>query len=477
MADSSQTSAIAGIPSPSTGPGQMLLPAGLVRRAGSPCLWIDITWRGTRIRRSSGTADLAEAVLALARIQTEGPPATGERPVAVPTLRHLLTRIEDEHRAGSLATYSLVLYRQRLQQLAAFMGDELGMAPELRRVTSTVVREFIAWRARTPIARNGRRQGNLHPPSARTLSNDLDHLRACFRRAVACGWMEEEPTRRIQRDSKAHQPRVRAMTIEQVQALLQGARAVAADRWARGRVDLPFLAPLLEVIFGLGLRREEARLLTSGDIDLERGFVTIAPKDLDLTVLLSMRHHRHAEFAKAMKRGCRPALPRLPTDIPDAALAQGRYHDAEEALEVHYRLHWHPKGDCRPRRIPIPAPLRPLLSDLVKRPLAAWYPDDRLVMARRRLSLPPPPLLFPGREGGLLRHSLNSIVGEAARLAGIPHPRIHDLRHTYATHLRRKGVELATIQRLLGHQDLKTTLIYADFSDEEAGRAVKDLTW
>jgi hypothetical protein len=100
MADSSQTAVVAGSTPPSAGPGQMLLPAGLVRRAGSPCLWIDITWRGTRIRRSSGTADLAEAVLALARIQAEGPPATGERPVAVPTLRHLLTRIEDEHRAG-----------------------------------------------------------------------------------------------------------------------------------------------------------------------------------------------------------------------------------------------------------------------------------------------------------------------------------------------------------------------------------------
>ncbi|MCK6491319.1 MAG: tyrosine-type recombinase/integrase [Planctomycetes bacterium] len=434
-------------------------------------------WRGTRIRRSTGTSNLAEAVLILARIQTEGPPATNDKMVAIPTLQHLLARIDDEHRAGRLSSFTLAIYRHRLQHLSSFMVDELSMPSELRRITTTVIRDYMAYRAKTPIARNGRLQGNLRPPSACTLSNDLDHLRACFRRAVTWGWMEEEPTRRVERNTKAQQPRIRALAIDQVQALLRGARAVEADRLQRGRADLPFLAPLLEVIFGLGLRREEARLLTPGDVDLNRGFVAITPKDLDLTVLLGMPYHLYEEVAAAVAAKRRPRRPRIPTDIPTTALAEARYHHDLKAIEIRYRCHWHPKGSSRPRRIPIPSSLRPLLVDLVGRSLAEWYPGDRLVLGRQRLGLPASPLLFPGHEGGLLRHPLNCIVSEAARRAGIPHLRIHDLRHTYATHLRRKGTELATIQRLLGHQDLKTTMIYADFTDEEAGRAVQDLTW
>ena len=42
--------------------------------------------------------------------------------------------------------------------------------------------------------------------------------------------------------------------------------------------------------------------------------------------------------------------------------------------------------------------------------------------------------------------------------AGLPNIRFHDLRHTAATHMIVKGVDIPTVKRLLGHSKASTTL-------------------
>lgn len=55
-------------------------------------------------------------------------------------------------------------------------------------------------------------------------------------------------------------------------------------------------------------------------------------------------------------------------------------------------------------------------------------------------------------------------IGERAGIARRVHP--HILRHTFATEALRGGMDLTIIQRLLGHTDPKTTLIYAELQPE-----------
>jgi site-specific recombinase XerD len=77
--------------------------------------------------------------------------------------------------------------------------------------------------------------------------------------------------------------------------------------------------------------------------------------------------------------------------------------------------------------------------------------------------------LFPNRSGcrPIDRCTIRKCIRTAARDVAVTKPvSCHTLRHCYATHLLEDGVDLRTIQRLLGHRSIRSTVTYLHLTQE-----------
>ncbi len=177
---------------------------------------------------------------------------------------------------------------------------------------------------------------------------------------------------------------------------------------------------IVRLLYGSGLRVGEAAALRIKDVDLERRTITVrdgkAAKDR-ITVLAD--------------RCVEP----LAAQIERAAAVARR--DRERGVG----------------------------GVLLPRALARKYPNAQFeaawmfVFAARRVSREP-------RSGRIARHhlltsSIQRAIKKASRQAGIRKPvTSHVFRHSFATHLLESGADIRTIQQLLGHADVRTTMIY-----------------
>jgi len=88
--------------------------------------------------------------------------------------------------------------------------------------------------------------------------------------------------------------------------------------------------------------------------------------------------------------------------------------------------------------------------------------------------------LFPGKKPGTHRSaaSVQRLVQRVARRAGLTKAiTVHTLRHSYATHQLEAGLDLLTLQRVLGHQSLKTTAEYVHLTTRQLQRTPGLLEW
>lgn len=84
--------------------------------------------------------------------------------------------------------------------------------------------------------------------------------------------------------------------------------------------------------------------------------------------------------------------------------------------------------------------------------------------------------LFPGRAGPLKKRQIEFLFVRYRDAAGLPrHYTCHSLRHSIATHLLDAGVSLEVVQDRLGHQNIRSTSIYARITDHHRAALFRSL--
>jgi integron integrase len=188
----------------------------------------------------------------------------------------------------------------------------------------------------------------------------------------------------------------------------------AALGWTRPRALVPML------LYGAGLRLAEALALRVKDVDFAR-------------VELTVRAGKGAKDRRTM-------LPEVAREALAAHLVRVR---ALHARDLARGL----------GRVALPGALARKLPEAARDWRWQW-----VFPARRRYRDP--------MTGEPVRHHLHETViqravAAAVRAAGIQkRASCHTFRHSFATHLLEDGYDVRTVQELLGHKDLKTTMIY-----------------
>ncbi len=414
-------------------------------------------------------------------------------PRAPRTFDHLvlefLTDLEQER---GLARNTVNAYRGDLVQFGAFLADRRRDALA---VEHTDLAAFLDELANSPTGRT--------PPAAATLQRKIACLRSFYRHLQRRGLIKHNPASELSNPRLAkHRPQSRArlprapQTFEQLVldflTDLEQERGLARNTIDAYRSDLVQFGAFLADHGRDALTVEHAELAAFLDelANRQAGKPPLAPATLQrkIACLRSFYHHLHRRgmiqhnpaselSSPALAKRRPPALSRQeiqrllaqplgtgPAALRDRALLELLYgcgiHVSEaialqpEDLDLQSATLRADANGSKERLVPVPSSALAALRDYLQhgRPL--------LLRPRRQ------PRLFVNQHGnGLTRQGIYKIVQGHARTAGLAEqitPRT--LRHACATHLLASGVDLPSLQTMLGHTDIATTELYTELS-------------
>jgi len=229
-------------------------------------------------------------------------------------------------------------------------------------------------------------------------------------------WMDDV----IRAKPRRHVPVV--LSLSETQALL-------------GNVK-PALRLPVSLMYGAGLRVTECLRLRVGDLDHARRTIRI-----------------HGG------KGGKDRVTVLPDSLEDALLAQLEIVRTEHNRDLGFGQGW----------AKLPVAMQRKFGKSSQRfywqylfPATAVRRDPRVTSRQYRWHIYP--------------DTIRKAIGAAAGKAGIAkRVTCHTLRHSFATHLLESGTDIRTIQQLLGHKDVKTTMIYTHVVGRGALGAVSPL--
>lgn len=115
--------------------------------------------------------------------------------------------------------------------------------------------------------------------------------------------------------------------------------------------------------------------------------------------------------------------------------------------------------------------LVPLAGEAVKA-IRAWLVDRAEWLKKYNVEFQEA-LFVTERGTRITPDAIQDVVTAAAKGAGLGPVNPHMLRHSYATHLHDRGVDVRDLQELLGHSNLSTTQVYTHVSVERLAGIVK----
>ena len=105
--------------------------------------------------------------------------------------------------------------------------------------------------------------------------------------------------------------------------------------------------------------------------------------------------------------------------------------------------------------------------------LERWLPDRAARLKALRCEFQE--ALFVTERGTRMSpDAIQDVVYGAAKIAGLAGTHPHTLRHSIATHLHNRGVDIRDVQEFLGHANISTTMIYTHVSTERLGKIIRE---